>query len=316
MKTPQFVALLTLPLFLLSACLDEGLDIGKLELDPAQLFAGEPQYVLAEEENVPPEAPALLSALFLRLQGKSAGSIEKQLAVSGSALVQPESTFLYEGFAIRRILIDQIGPDEGKPDRRHLTGRLYLEDPLGRATSVAFDLGYGLRGEKLQIRKAKWNPAVSEAPRTALFVVPRKAIERDLKKASASYRSLYDLVIERAIEVNPPAILPRSPKDYLLFVFFKDRLAPKAEMQLFVGKAPEQDGGYGGASSMIAYPDGWAVGLIAGRFALSRQDPFWVKVYYRAETKNQLDVLGLDLDLLGLQRIGLFPVPPSNQPSS
>ncbi len=212
--------------------------------------------------------------------------------------------FRYRGFAVRRVLIDDFETDDGRPGQRRLAGRLYLEDPMGRATSITFDLSYALLQQRLHISAASWSPALSREPRSALFVVPRQAIEPDLDGIEMRYRELYALVLDRALPVASAAPLPRGAQDYLLFVFIQDRLGPRAELDLRIGEEPEQGGGYSGASSLIVFPDGWAVGLIAGRFDLSREEPLWVKVFYKPQAYERLDL------------IGLFSMPPQGEPAS
>ncbi len=301
MKTPRNLALLlAIPLLGLSACLKEVVDVSQLGLgkdggvfSPGGILSGETEYVFAEAGEIPPEIPALMSAVMLRLRGEPAGRVARLLSVSGSEAIQPEAAFRYGGFAVRRVLIDAFEEDDGRPGDRRLAGRLYLEDPMGRAASLSLDLAYGLRGERLRIDEASWAPALSQAPRTVMYVVPRQAIERALEGIDKSYQELYALVVDRALPMATPAAPPEGPRDYLLFVFFQDRLAPKAELDLRIGRAPKQRGGYSGASSLIVFPEGWAVGVIAGRFRLSEEDPYWVKVFYKPKAYERFDLIGL-----------------------
>lgn len=234
-----------------------------------------------------------MTAVMLRLRGAPGEEVMRLLSVAGSEAIAPEETFRYQGFAVRRVLVDDFEADDDRPGNRRLAGRLYLEDPMGRATSIAFDLSYGLREERLQISKASWLPALSQEPRSVLYVVPRPAIERDLEGIEMRYQDLYDLVLDKALPMATGAPGPEGAQDYLLFVFIRDRLGPRAELDLRIGEVPKQRGGYSGASSLIVFPDGWAVGLVAGRFSLSREDPLWVKVFYKPRAYERFDLIGL-----------------------
>ncbi|MDJ0942433.1 MAG: hypothetical protein QNJ30_03160 [Kiloniellales bacterium] len=305
------VLMLAVPLLALAGCLKDAVDVSQLGLgkdggifSPGGILSGETEYVYAEAAEIPPEVPALMTAVMLRLRGETGGEVTRLLSVSGSEVIRPEVRFRYRGFAVRRVLIDDFETDDGRPGQRRLAGRLYLEDPMGRATSITFDLSYALLQQKLHISAASWSPTLSQEPRSALYVVPRQAIEPELDGIEMRYRELYALVLDRALPVATGAPLPQSAQDYLLFVFIQDRLGPRAELDLRIGEEPEQGGGYSGASSLIVFPEGWAVGLIAGRFDLSREEPLWVKVFYKPRAYERLDL------------IGLFSMPPQVEPAS
>lgn len=301
MQTPRVLAMLfAISILALSGCLKDTVDVSQLGLgkdggvfSSGGILSGETEYVYAEAADIPPEVPALMTAVMLRLRGEPGGEVTRLLSVSGSEAITPEETFRYRGFAVRRVLIDEFEEDDDRPGNRHLAGRLYLEDPMGRATSVAFDLSYGLLGERLQISQASWAPAVSQEPRSVMFVVPRQAIEPDLEGIDKTYRDLYALVLDKALPMATGAGLPEGAQDYLLFVFIQDRLGPQAQLGLRIGEDPKRSGGYSGASSLIVFPEGWAVGVIAGRFSLSREDPLWVKVFYKPRAYERFDLIGL-----------------------
>jgi hypothetical protein len=71
---------------------------------------------------------------------------------------------------------------------------------------------------------------------------------------------------ERALD--PQTVEPGKQDDYVMVVFFLNRMSPSAKASLAISSTPDGTEGYAENSRYVDY-NGWRVGLMAGCLALN-----------------------------------------------
>jgi hypothetical protein len=226
-------------------------------------------------KQVPWHTKAALSALILRLRGASEAQVGREARTDASGAIKPESGFRYQGFAARQIKIAVFATPEDQPAQRILAGYLHFQDAAGRRAAAAFRLNYAIAGDRIAIAKAAWAPLFAKYPKTEMFIVPEQ-LPKPPATTPKDYPGLYALVGSNAVPMSN-ATAPGTPRDYLIAVFVKDRIAPGAKFQVGISEVRAGTAAFKEETRIKVLQGGWAVAVIPGTFSLSPDGAFWIK---------------------------------------
>ncbi len=254
-----------------------------------------PLFLSMPDELLPLHAKTVVAALAMGLRGASEKEIAEALSVDGLTDVFQEPDFTYQGFALRQVKLAQTRPLEN--GILGFGGFLHFEDTAGRRTALAFDVDYRVEGDRIAMTRSAALPIFPRRPETEMYIAPLAAVEAAFDRVSSSYAGFYELVLSEAVPLSRAGATPDGEGEYLIVVFFKDRVSPDGQFSINVGSKRD---GVDGDSSAALYTqyDGWPVGIIGGRFALDGEETFWVKAVYApgsevAESQRRPAVVGL-----------------------
>ena len=299
----------------LAACADEGNLSGGFELSSLKLpsidtnlfGSDESERYPVEPDKFPIHVKAALAASVMRLRGVPAARVAQEVGVGGSALVSPEPGFDYGGFAVKHIELLDYETTNAQPASQRIAGFLHFEDGTVRHAAVSFDITYRTGSQTpLVMTQATVAPAFSPAAGASMFVVPARAVEAGIASAKV-YADLYRLVVSSAVPMTEARTDPQAA-DYVIFVFFQDRLPNGDRVQAGISDVRGGLGIYTGATQYLAFKTGWVVAMVPGKFALGPDKPFWVKAVHTPAA-------GADGDAEPTL-VGLFSSEPGTEPAS
>ena len=140
-----------------------------------------------------------------------------------------------------------------------------LHDGLGRRAAVAFEAAYDMQGAQAIVNTVRIQPLFDTKPETVCFVVPAKAAVLNKENHPKSFAAFYQYMGERALD--PQMLVSSEQSDYVMAMFFMNRMSPSAKATLAVSDSPSGIQGYTKDSRYVDY-NGWRVGLVAGSLAL------------------------------------------------
>ena len=313
-RTLRTLALATL-IAGLAACADEGSLSGGFELSSLKLPSIELNLFGPDEtkrypvkpEKFPIHVKAALAASVMRLRGEPPERVRDEIGVDGSGAVSPEQAFDYSGFAVKTIELLTYETPEDQPLTRRIAGFLHFEDGTVRHAAVDFDITYRIAGESpVIIMQATVAPAFSPAAGADMYVVPAQVVEAGVSSLK-TYADLYQLMVTAAVPMTQ-ARADSQAGDYVIFVFFQDRMPNGDQVQ--VGISDVRDGleSFTGTTQYIAFKTGWVVAMVPGTFALAPDKAFWVKAVHTPAAGADGDA---DPTL-----VGLFSTEPGASPAS
>jgi hypothetical protein len=100
-----------------------------------------------------------------------------------------------------------------------------------------------------------------------MFVVPIEALSQGMGGYSETYAALLQFVGERAIDPEKSESFPMEKRDYVIFVFLRDRISPSSKLEVKISGEKAGTRGYKDSTSYIDF-DGWRVALLPGRLTL------------------------------------------------
>ena len=148
---------------------------------------------------------------------------------------------------------------------RAAEGRMEFQDGLGRRAAVAFETGYTMQGNQAVVESVRLRPLYDTKPETVCFIVPAQAAPSGQDNFPKSFAAFYQYMGERALD--PQAVGPGKRDDYVMAVFFLNRMSPSATASLVVSSTPEGTAGYAENSRYVDF-NGWRIGLVAGSLTL------------------------------------------------
>jgi hypothetical protein len=225
---------------------------------------GASQTMVAESlEAMPPDAAMVTRALGNRLGGYTVpanvrlnSSANKSLG--GSNVVEP-------GFKLQSACLGEYVNTGSGADARSIAGRMELQDGLNRRAAVAFEAAYDMQGAQAIVNTVRIHPLFDAKPETVCFVVPAKAVTLNKENHPKSFTAFYQYMGERALD--PETVDSGERNDYVMAMFFMNRMSPSAKATLAVSDMPSGIQGYTKDSRYVDY-NGWRVGLVSGSLAL------------------------------------------------
>jgi len=226
---------------------------------------GSSQTIVAESlETMPPDAAMVTRAISNRLGGFAVpANVQLNRAVNQTL---GSSNVVDPGFKLQSASLGQYVNTGSGTTARSAEGRMELQDGLGRRTAVAFETSYTMQGDQAVVSSVRLSPLFDTAPETVCFIVPAKAAALNKDNTPKSFSAFYQYMGERALD--PQAVEPGKQDDYIMAVFFLNRMSPSAKASLAISSTPGGTEGYAENSRYVDY-NGWRVGLMAGCLALN-----------------------------------------------
>ncbi len=249
-------------------------------------------------DSVPWHARLAVDALVARLSGASDPEAEPKKVAQGNDVAEPAPGFSFDGFTVQQITFSRVVELDGQTPGRLVAGFLHFRDDAGRRASVSFKANYLVAKAAITMERASWSPAFSAFPKVVMHVLPSTSIKDIVTAAGDSYRNFYSAVQKAAVRLNDPKAVPKEPRDYVIVVTLKDRIAPDAKFDVQISNSKQGAKGYKEATRYRRYDDGWVVALVSGRFALTSDTAFWTKAVFTPGTdvpkaKRSERVIGL-----------------------
>jgi hypothetical protein len=232
----------------------------------SQMMGGISSQALVAEslEAMPPDAAMVTRALGNRLGGYTVPPNVRLNNTVQQTLVS--SNVIEPGFELQSACLGQYVNTGSATAARSAEGSMTFIDGLGRRTAVAFETSYTMQGDQAVVASVRLRPLFDTAPETVCFVVPAKAAALNKDNMPKSFSAFYQYMGERA--VDPQAVEPGKQDDYVMAVFFLNRMSPSAKASLAISSTPDGTEGYAENRRYVDY-NGWRVGLMAGCLALN-----------------------------------------------
>ncbi|MEE4111856.1 MAG: hypothetical protein V2I40_03515 [Desulfobacteraceae bacterium] len=240
---------------------------------------GSSQAMVAESlEAMPPDAALVTRAIGNRLGGYAPPADVRlnntvHQALGSSNVIEP-------GFQLQSACLWQYVKTDSATAPRSAEGRMAFQDGLGRRAAVAFETGYTMQGNQAVVTSVRLRPLYDTAPETVCFVLPAKAAALNKDNYPGSFAAFYQYMGERALD--PQAAATGKRDDYVMAVFFLNRMAPSAKASLAISSTPDGTEGYSENSRYVDY-NGWRIGLMAGCLALNSpaaESSIYLKAFY------------------------------------
>jgi len=177
-----------------------------------------------------------------------------------------------------RLLTYRTSPDGNNGE---MTSSIDFVDGLGRRGTWQVTARYQKSASAIQVVDAVVEPVYDVESESVLFIVPAKAFPFTPANCPDSFVRLYQAAGERAISPHDAGNMGVED-DWVMIVFFMDRISPSAKMELSLSNEAAGMGGYSQDSRYLDY-NGWRVGLAAGRFTImdnDAQDDLYLKAIY------------------------------------
>lgn len=240
---------------------------------------GASQAMVAESlEAMPPDAAMVTRALGNRLGGYPVPANVRLNSTASKSL--GASNVVEPGFKLQSACLGQYVNTGSATAARSAEGRMAFIDGLGRRTAVAFETGYTMQGDKAVVESVRLRPLYDTVPEAVCFVVPAKKAALNKDNMPKSFPAFYQYMGERAID--PKTVVPGKQDDYVMAVFFLNRMSPSAKASLAISSTPDGTEGYAENSRYVDY-NGWRVGLMAGCLALNNpaaESSIYLKAIY------------------------------------
>ncbi|MHA1600472.1 MAG: hypothetical protein ACTSW2_06575 [Alphaproteobacteria bacterium] len=251
---------------------------------------------LVDPAKFPFHVKAAIAAAVMRQRGIAAEQVTQKLGVTGSETISPEKRFDYAGFAVKNIDLLRFETPEDEPLNRKIVGLVHFEDGTNRHAAMAFNISYRLGDTSpIAITAANIAPTFPRASVAAAYIVSAKAVVDGISSVQ-EYAEFYGLVRDAARPVMQRASsLPAD--DYVIFVFFLDRLPEGDQVQAGVSTVREGTASFTDDTRYIVFDGGWVVAMIPGNFAPGPDKAFWIKAMHTpaavADKKTKPEVVGL-----------------------
>ena len=248
---------------------------------------GTSQEVVAESlERMPPDAARVLRAIGSRLGGYPATS-EVRLSPPVEQILR-NCNAVEAGFRVHAANLTRFTPEGGTPPTHLAEGRMELRDDLGRRTALTFATSYSAGSDGLIVHSVHIRPLFDAPPAAVCFVAPAKSVGLADAAYPDTYTAFYRYIGERALA--PESVVPGAPQEYVIAVFFLNRMSPSAKECVSISSSPSGIQGYDKESRYLDF-NGWRVGLGAGRLALKSpqsESSIYAKAIYTPGTEAGL----------------------------
>jgi hypothetical protein len=224
------------------------------------------------------DASSAVYAAVLRMRGAGDAETENVLFTQQAAKALAEDPHRYVGFGMPFYSVRSFMQDRASENTYYMSVGLYFVDAVKRRSAAVCSLKYMVSGDQIIVTEAGLSPIVPPKPRCVLSFVPQEKVPADLLAKHGSHTDLLSWVLENAIPLDSPAAIPTNTRDYCVFAFTMDRLAPKATLQIRVSNEKDGPAGEGGSSDLDY--EGWHVAVLKGKFALGTDPEFWFKLLY------------------------------------
>ena len=283
-------------IFIGTACFLSGL--AQLDAQPSTEpgLSKEKQNTLLEK-SASPDATRVAQAIALSLTGGADRSLKAQVRFA-TPNVSPKTDPVIARNGLKLVGVAITESEKQGPDQsgRRVRGMIAHSDAYSRFMYTHFKADYGLAGDTIVIESTTVKPIEPARPRVALFFVPANKVPRDITKARP-YTTVLEFAIKNAVDVQGTKKTDRTVKDYYVFAFFMERLAPDAKTGLLISDRP--DGLSGHCEGITRFQqDGWHGAFIPATFAVDNTPERFFKALfqpgsYTPEKQRQPKLVGV-----------------------
>lgn len=249
------------------------------------------------EKTASPDATQVAQAIALSLAGGGDRSLKPQVQF-GTPNARPASDPIIARNSLKLVGVAITESEKQGPDQsgRRVRGMIAHSDAYSRFMYTHFKADYGLGGDTIVVDSTIVKPVEPARPRVALFFVPANKVPRDIAKAHP-YTTVLEFVIKNAVDVQGTKKTDRTVKDYYVFAFFMERLAPDAKVGLLISDRPDGLSGHWKGITRFQQ-DGWHGAFIPATFAVDNSPERFFKVLfepgsYTPEKQRQPKVVGV-----------------------
>ncbi|MDP6428468.1 MAG: hypothetical protein QF393_10665 [Rhodospirillales bacterium] len=251
-------------------------------------------------DGFPPDAEAVASAIVEMLSGRNPSDTLRVRLAPGAGSGATDDSMDYRGFKLTGHSLIRHGSREQSPGKIIAAGVLKLTDSDFRRTSVIYRAEYGFVGDEIVISDIESATLFSIKPEAELFAVPRASMGPFAALSAASFDKLLKTV--RAKRILPDAGV-RGDKDYLIFVFLRDRISPSSKLEVKISDTLLNKFGYKDSSTYRDY-NGWRIGVLQGTFDVTYEG-LYIKAVFNP---------GGELPLGPQQVLGMYSLTGVRQP--
>lgn len=221
----------------------------------------QPVPIASSMDQMPPDAASLALTLQKKLtEPKSQPSKAVSFSAGAESVLLKESN-IFSGFTLSQVELYEHSVSVSR-------GRMKLESPLGRTASMDYHVTYTSSGNTLIADELTLNPIFSGPPEPVMFVIPAEKSPQDETMKPSSYDDLLLFAMVNAIDPLDPDLKTGQENEYVMFVFFLDRVSPSAKVNVSISDEATSMGGYKNSTRYLDF-DGWRVALLSGKFSLS-----------------------------------------------
>ncbi len=246
----------------------------------AQDAAVSPELETTTVAQLSPDVSAVISAVVTRMRGTTRPGDALAVEFAGNlASTLREPGFAYHGFVVGAVGIHQYEVSGADENERFLAGTLLFSDLVGRRTDIGFSVGYTVARDRITVTLADVVPVYRRIPGLIVAFVPGAVVSDFLIKKITSSTELLSFALENAVPLVRPAEFPKGRRDYYVFAFFLDRLAPGDRVDLRLSESAE---GLSGKSRdvHVVNDQGWRVAMVQSRFTLGGETATFVKAIH------------------------------------
>ena len=219
--------------------------------------------------------------IALSLEGGSARSPKTRVQFA-TAAAKPPADPVIEKNGLKMVGAAVTGFEKQEQDRgvRKIRGMITHGDGYSRFMYTQFTALYRFVGDtSIVIDNATVKPVEPIRPRVAVFMVPAHTVPPDIGKAYP-YTKVLEFVMKNAADVQGTKKTDRTLRDYYVFAFFMERLAPDAETGLLISNKPE--GLSGQRKGIVRFQqDGWHGAFIPATFGIDKDPEVYFKVLFK-----------------------------------
>lgn len=224
----------------------------------------QPAPIATSIDQMPPDAASLAVALHERMTGTDRHAAQSVSFSAGAESVLLKESDVFNGFTLSQV--ELYGHSASLSN-----GRMKLESPFGRTASFNYTVKYISSGTTLIVNDITLDPVFSRSSEPVMFVVPAEKIPQNDMMKPASYRDLLQFVVKNAIDPLNPGLESGQAHEYVMFVFFVDRVSPSAKVQVKISDEEHSYDGYKDSTHYLDF-DGWRVAFLSGKFRLSNKN--------------------------------------------
>jgi hypothetical protein len=221
----------------------------------------QPVSIASSIDQMPPDAASLALALQEKLTEPNSQLSQAVRFSAGAESVLLKESNIFRGFTPSEVALYEHSVSVS-------SGRMKLEGPLGRTAAMNYHVTYTSSDNTLIADELTLDPVFSGPPEPVLCVIPAEKAPRDETMKPASYNDLLLFAMVNAIDPLDPDLKTGQENEYVMFVFFLDRVSPSAKVEVSISDEAASMGGYKDATRYLDF-EGWRVALLSGKFSLS-----------------------------------------------
>lgn len=276
-------AIFFLVAFCLAGCAGMNATFDKIKNNIANLREEKPP-ITTSIEQMPVDAKAITRAIYKNatMADRDAGMRNVNFANVAVAQFRPYQRIL-NNFGLAEAHLYEYGDS-------HIRGTLFLEDALGRRSSLSYDAKYRNVGKTITVDTIELSPDYSRVPESVMFVIPADRFPHNTADLPSTLTGMLELAVSRA--VNPMRLETElyDVREYVVLACLLDRISPSAKFDFMVAEESASYGGYKESTQYMDF-DGWRIALLSGKFRLvgepagsaaTRDDTGKSQLYFKA----------------------------------